>query len=115
MARSKLLVRLRYCGAASFNKSEETNFNEVPASVRRSLRGGDAVMIVSMTGNQAFFVHKPIEDDDGDEFLFSQKVRWSKKRPFDGKALQHYAGKAGLELEGIKHYSEYVGIDADDE
>ncbi len=111
----KEIIRVR------FNKSEETNFDEVWMSrayraIVRALKSDECLCFISPHMNQLIFVHGYVE-------MRSRKTkrRWVvlasrrfrvKRRPglqnhFEPLMLANYARAVGIELIGLKLFEEY--------
>lgn len=106
---SRMLVRLRYVDTADFRKSEATNYRNLPAEVRDSLRDGEAVCFKSQAGDQIVFVVKPrAVGREASEVVCSVRLRLPSNRTWNPLMLAEYAASAGLELVGIKRLQDHL-------
>jgi hypothetical protein len=103
----KMLARLRHVATADFRKSERTNFNELPRSIRGLLVSpNDVICFHSNSGNQVVFVYHPetVNRSDGTELevVASVRLRLPVNRRWDPMMIADYAADVGLELVGLK-------------
>ena len=103
---ARLALRLRHVAQVGFNRSEMTNFLSLPASVRRRLKGNDAVAMVSKTGNQIVFVYAPKSHEKKTVFQ-SARLRIQGSSGWNPLMLANYAEAAGINLVGLKKFEEY--------
>lgn len=109
-------IRLREVFETSFSRSEKTNYHLWQKETGRTLRNrGDALCMVSRTGNQLVFIWKPTQfevEGIGDQVhrhdvYLSVRARLDGRKWWDGRMLKNYAREVGLELVGLKAYEEY--------
>ena len=103
-------VRLKEIYETSFARSEMTNYRLWRKETTRSLAAGEALCIVSKTGNQMVFVWKPkliTYGGSNAEAFLSVRIRLDSTKWWDGRMLRNYANQVGLELVGLKRYEQY--------
>lgn len=110
-------VRLKEIYHASFSRSEMTNYREWKEESGRDLGNGEALCIVSLTGNQMVFVWKPIPFQSitpngsskvhQSEVFLSVRIRMDIAGWWEPRMLRDYANQVGLELIGLKRYEEF--------
>ena len=106
-------IRLHYTTVADFRKNEVTNFGELPAPIRKTMKQGDAICFRNTAGTQVMFVYKPKTRDRGDGveagISASTRLRLERYRAWDPAMLSEYAAELGLELIGLKRLHELLG------
>jgi len=109
-------VRLRRVERGDFRTTERTMFENLPAALRRKLKGSDAVCFVSGVGNQIVFVygftnvgltkatgrHKPRRYG----IVTSVRLRLTGST-WNPLMLANYADACGIELLGLKRFEEH--------
>lgn len=103
-------VTLKEIYECHFGRSEMTNYREWQKETGRTLAAGEAVCLVSITGNQMVFVWKPITISVGkkrSQVFLSIRVRLDKDHWWEPRMLANYASQVGLDLVGLKRYEEY--------
>lgn len=109
-----ITVRLKEIYAASFGRSEMTNYRRWQKETGRSLAKGEALCLVALSGNQMVFVWKPTKvviSSKTQEAFLSVRVRLDHKHWWEPKMLQNYAAIVGLELIGLKRYEDFYKSD----
>ena len=114
----RIRLRLRKVAHGDFRTSEHTMYKSLPAALRNSLKGNDAVCFVSGTGNQLVFVYKYIDvgitrpTHPGVRarrygIIASIRLRLTGST-WNPLMLQNYATDyCGIELIGLKRFEEH--------
>lgn len=96
-------VKLRYVTQCHFGRSEMTNFDALPTDAKALLRAPmDAVLLVSMGGNQLCFVYRPTDD----RTVLSVRVRL-RHGTWNPLMLGDYAAGVGLNIVGLKRFADH--------
>lgn len=110
MSKPVIYVRLKSIHEVHFGSSEKTNFNALPKARRDELRqAGDAVCLVSMSGNQLCFVYRPVDTETGGQLVASVRLRLDRGESFEGRMLVNYGERIGLLVQGLKRFEDYFG------
>lgn len=101
-------MRLKRIAQADFRKSEATNFNELPIAVRKNLKPGEVVMLVSGGGDQLVFVYPPTYTSNARSndctMLASVRLRL-KGSTWSPLMIVDYAKSVGIELIGLEDFA----------
>ena len=117
MAVTTVSCRLRHIvWPADFRRSDATLYAELPAAVRRELKGDDVVCFVSGTGNQVLFVYMQrkvglirntrLKKTRPRQLTHSVRLRLNAGR-FSPDMLANYAAECGIQLRGIKSFEDH--------
>lgn len=108
---TRIAVHLRRIAVSDFRTSEATMFAALPANVRETLKGSDAVCFVSRSGNQIVFVYRQVVcgiTRGGGRQMLTASVRLRLSHgTWNPLLLQNYANSVGLKLVGLPRFEEH--------